>query len=273
MLAPIRQAIVLAAGLGTRLLPLTQRSPKPVLPVGGVSILLFNLYLLKEARIRRITVNLHHLPKKIRALLGDGKKLGLQLRYSYEPKILGTAGGIAQALEGMPQETTAVLNGDILFDLDLKAMAQQHRQSKALATLACIPKDRAKVESFVEFDRGGRIWRIAGGPAASNPLPKLEAAIFSGAHLLEPSLFSNYPGHQFGCVVRQVYQPAIARGDRLQAYRHRGAWWDLGSLEELKKVDAGLWNRQVPSSIHHLWIEVRRWAGLRDLASLSNRPI
>lgn len=268
MPAPIRQAIVLAAGLGTRLLPLTRRTPKPVLPVGGVSILLFNLYLLKEAGIRRITVNLHHLPEKIRDLLGNGKKLGLRLHYSYEPKILGTAGGIAQALEDMPRETTAVLNGDIIFDLDLKAMAKQHRQTKALATLACIPKDRARVDSFVEFDRSGRIWRIAGGPASLHPLPALQAAIFSGAHLLEPSLFSNYPDHEFGCVVRQVYQPALARGDRLQAYRHRGAWWDLGSLEELKKVDAGLWSRKVPATIERLWVEVRRWTGLRELASL-----
>jgi len=268
MPAPIRQAIVLAAGLGTRLLPLTLRAPKPVLPVGGVSILLFNLYLLKEAGIRKITVNLHHLPEKIRGLLRNEKKSGLNLHYSYEPKILGTAGGIAQALAGMSQDTVAVLNGDILFDLDLNAMAARHRKSKALATLACIPKDRAKVDSFVEFDRSGRIRRIAGGPASPGPLPPLKAAIFSGAHLLEPHLFSDYPQGQFGCVVRQVYQPAIARGDRLQAYEHRGAWWDLGSLEELKKVDEGLWSRRLPAPILELWSEVRRWTGLRDLSEL-----
>lgn len=259
-----RQAIVLAAGLGTRLRPLTLRTPKPLLPVGGVSILLFNLFLLKEAGIRRITVNLHHLPGRIRGLLKDGRKLGLQLSYSFEPKILGTAGGIAQALAGMAPEPTVVLNGDIVFDLDLRAMARLHHRSGAQATLACIPKDRAKVDSFVEFDRSGRVWRIAGGPEYAGGTPALRRAIFSGAHLLEPKLFTDYPRRHFGCVVRQVYQPALARGLHLQAYSHRGAWWDLGSLEELKSFDQGLWNRRLPPSILRLWAEVRRWLGLRE---------
>ncbi|MCC6273871.1 MAG: nucleotidyltransferase family protein [Deltaproteobacteria bacterium] len=255
-----RQAIVLAAGLGTRLRPLTLRSPKPLLPVGGVPILLFNLFLLKESGIRRIVVNLHHLPEKIRRCFRDGKSLGLRLSYSFEPKILGTAGGIAQALDVLEDRGTFVLNGDIIFDLDLKKMATAHRRSGAKATLACIPKNRAEVQSFVEFDAAGRIRRIAGGPEATTRLPRLKQAIFSGAHLLEPELFRGYPRHEFGCVVRQVYQPAIARGERLQAYEHRGSWWDLGSLAELTKVDRALWREESPAPILRLWREARRWA-------------
>lgn len=253
-----RQAIVLAAGLGTRLRPLTLRVPKPALPVGGLPILLYNLYLLREAGVGRITINLHHLPQVIRRLLGSGRPLGLKLGYSFEPKILGTAGGIAQALGAMPSEATFVLNGDILSDLDLKKMAAEHFRAQARATLACVPKNWAQVTSFVEYDKGGRIWRIAGDPPAI--APKLTSAIFSGAHLLDPALFEGYPRHHFGCVIRQVYQPALKRGERLQAYRHNGAWWDLGTLEELKSVDAGLWRRSWPPSVLDLWGEVRRWA-------------
>jgi len=258
-----RQAIVLAAGLGTRLRPLTNVVPKPVLPVGGVSILLFNLYLLKEAGIRDITINLHHLPDRIRKLFRDGKSLGLRLRYSFEPRILGTAGGIAQALAGMAPRPTFILNGDILFDLDLKKMAETHRRSGARATLACIPKNRAPVSSFVEFDARGRIRRIAGGPPSEGKTPRLKPAIFSGAHLLEPELFSGYPRHEFGCVVRQVYQPALERGEILQAYEHPGCWWDLGSTSELKSVDRGLWRRELSPPILRLWKQVRRWAVLK----------
>jgi mannose-1-phosphate guanylyltransferase len=253
-----RQAIVLAAGLGTRLRPLTLRIPKPALPLGGVPILLYNLFLLREAGADRITINLHHRPESIRRLLGEGKSLGLRLRYSYEPAILGTAGGISQALDGMKAEPTFVLNGDILMDLDLKKMADQHFRVKARATLACVGKDKAKVTSFVEYDKQGRIWRIAGAPAA--PRRTLVSAIFTGAHLLDPTLFTAYPQKQFGCVIRQIYQPALERGERLQAYRHLGSWWDLGTLEELKNVDAKLWNRNSPPPVLKLWNRVRRWA-------------
>ena len=246
-----QQAIVLAAGLGTRLRPLTLRIPKPALPLGGVPILFFNLILLKNAGIHRVTINLHHRPEVIRDLLGNGRHWGLHLRYSYEPKILGTAGGIAQALDGMKKEATFVLNGDILMDLDLKAMAAEHFRTAAKATLACVGMDRAKVTSFVEHDKQGKIWRIAGAPSAKSP--PLTAAIFSGAHLLDPELLTGYPRKHFGCIIRQVYQPTLEGGKRLQAYRHRGAWWDLGTLEELKQVDSALWRRKLPQSILELW--------------------
>jgi len=255
-----RQAIVLAAGLGTRLLPITKKSPKPMLPVGGVPILLFNLYLLKQAGIREVTINLHHRPEQIRRLLKDGRRLGLRLRYSFEPRILGTAGGIAQALNRMKNASTFVLNGDILFDLDLGALAATHQKTGALATLACVPKDRAQVSSFVESDSQGRIYRIAGDPPLPRTPPRLHADIFSGAHLLEPELFAAYPRGRFGCVVRQVYQPALERGARLQAYLHRGSWWDLGSLAEWRRIDQGLWRRRLAPGILNLWEEVQTWA-------------
>jgi len=255
-----RQAIVLAAGLGTRLKPLTLRIPKPALPVGGLPILLYNLFLLKEAGVERITLNLHHRPEVIRKLLGSGEALGIQLRYSYEPKILGTAGGIAQALEGMEREPSFVMNGDILMDVDLKKVAAIHLQSKARATLVCVPKDRARVTSFVELDRRGRVWRIAGAPELARPRPKLRKTIFSGVHLLDPALFDGYPLHRFGCVIRQVYQPALEMKERLEAYQHQGSWWDLGTLEELKWVDAALWTRSLPLPILEIWDRVRRWS-------------
>ncbi|HKY64208.1 MAG TPA: NDP-sugar synthase [bacterium] len=272
-----KQAIVLAAGLGTRLRPLTLRIPKPALPVGGAPILLYNLFLLKEAGVDRITLNLHHRPEVIRRLLDKGRPLGLKLGYSYEPKILGTAGGIAQALDGLDGSPTFILNGDILMDLDLKAMAAEHFRVGAQATLACVGKEKAPVTSFVEYDKLGRIWRIAGNPAriakSSPPFekggsggispksgPKLTSAIFSGAHLLDPKLFADYPRGRFGCIIRQVYQPALERGERLQAYSHRDAWWDLGTLEELARVDAALWRRDYPPAVLRLWQEVRRWS-------------
>lgn len=258
--SPPHQAIVLAAGLGTRLLPLTQKIPKPALPVGGIPILLFNLYLLQAAGIREIVLNLHHRPERIRKLLQGAGRLGLRLHYSLEPKILGTAGGIAQALAQMKRRSTFVLNGDILMDLDLQALARLHQKSGAKATLACVPKGLAKVSGFVESDAQGRIFRIAGGPPCPSPHPRLMSSIFSGVHLLEPELFEDYPRKAFGCIIRQIYQPALLRGVRLMAYRHAGSWWDLGSLKELKRADQLLWSSGASDSILKLWNKVRKWA-------------
>ncbi len=254
------QAIVLAAGLGTRLRPLTHRVPKPVLPVGGLPILFYNLFLLREAGVREVVINLHLLPEKIRSLLANSKGLGLKIRYSLEPKILGTAGGIAQALRKMWRVPTFVLNGDILCNVDLKGVFEKHRRSGAHATLVCLPRDRAKVKSFVETDGRLRIWRIAGGPAETHAKKKLKKWIFSGIHLLEPKIFSGYPRHSFGCIVRQVYQPALAKGRLLNAFIHRGEWWDLGSLTELSRVDRMLWADHAPRSILQLREEARAWA-------------
>ncbi len=254
------QAIVLAAGLGTRLRPLTNEIPKPLLPVGGVPILLFNLYLLKQAGIKNITLNLHHQPQKVMRLLGAGKSLGLNLHYSLEPKILGTAGGIAQALHQMKPITTFVVNGDILCDVDLRKMYQRHQEARALATLACVPKDRAKVESFVEFSESGKIFRIAHQPPSQFSWPKLQKGIFSGIHLIEPKVLQNYPTHYPGCIIREVYQPLLAQGGCLQTYFHSGAWWDLGSIEELKSVDQGLWRETLSENILRQWKEIRTWS-------------
>jgi len=258
MSSPPQQAIVLAAGLGTRLRPLTLKVPKPILPVGGVPILLFNLYLIHQMGIRNIVLNLHHLPGKIIELLRNARRLGLNLKYSLEPRILGTAGGIAQALEKMRKSTTLVMNGDILCDLDLRGMVALHRRSEAAATLACVGKDRAEVRSFVESGKHGRIVRIAGEPGGKTP-KKLTKSIFSGVHLIEPRLFKGYQAHRFGCVVRQIYQPALERGERLQAYFHSEDWWDLGSLSELKKVDQRLFRRDISEKMRILYDKVRAW--------------
>jgi len=255
-----QQAIVLAAGLGTRLKPLTLKIPKPILPVGEVPILFFNLYLIHRLGIKNIVLNLHHLPEKITDLLKPARKLGLKLHYSLEPKILGTAGGIAQALSKMKKVTTLVMNGDILCDIDLKQMVRLHHMTKSVATLACVGKDRAKVSSFVESGPGGRIYRIAGGPKRPKAPKGLLKSIFSGIHLLEPKLFRDYERNTYGCVVRQIYQPALEREERLQAYFHHGDWWDLGSLSELKKVDQCLHRGEASPAMQKLYRNVSEWA-------------
>jgi mannose-1-phosphate guanylyltransferase len=255
-----RQAIILGAGLGTRLRPLTHRIPKPALPVGGIPIILFNLYLLQRAGIKNIVINLHHRPGALKILLAKAGRLGLKLEWSLEKKILGTAGGIAKALRKLKVENTFILNGDILLDLNLEKMHQSHLVKKAAATLAVVPPDRAPVKNFVEYASNRKIYRIGGKPDKKNLPARLSKGIFAGAHLVNPQLFRSVSRNQFSCVIQDVYQKALSDGLPLFAFQHRGAWWDLGNLDSLKEVDQSLWNGTAPRSVLHLWREVRDWS-------------
>lgn len=254
-----RQAILLAAGLGTRLRPLTYRIPKPALPVGGIPIILFNLYLLKHSGIQKVVINLYHQGAALQKLLKNAGRLGLKLEWSLEKNILGTAGGIAKALRKLKTEPTFILNGDILLDLNLEKMMEQHRKRGAAATLAVVPPDRAKVENFVEFAANKKIFRIAGKPERKTRT-RLSKGIFTGAHLVDPALFRSVPRNQFSCVIQDVYQQALEHSLPLLSYLHRGHWWDLGDLKSMKEVDHSLWNGTAPKPILRLWQETRDWS-------------
>ena len=130
------KAMILAAGYGTRLRPLTERLPKPLLPIGGRPLLEWNLLLLKKHGITHALINLHHLGDQIVETFGDGSRYGMRLAYSHEPVILGTGGGIKQAQPYFEDRPVLVLNGDTLSDCDLTALLETHRVRRALATLA-----------------------------------------------------------------------------------------------------------------------------------------
>src|SRR3972149_4023635 len=124
------KALVLAAGEGTRLRPLTERCPKPMLPVGDKPLLAHILSWLKRHGIQEIAVNLHYLPDTVTAALGDGSRFGVQLTYSYENPILGSAGA-ARRLEKFLDQTFVVVYGDLLLDVGLHDLLSYHERSRA----------------------------------------------------------------------------------------------------------------------------------------------
>ncbi|HEY6085824.1 MAG TPA: nucleotidyltransferase family protein, partial [Nitrospira sp.] len=136
------KAMILAAGLGTRLRPLTNTMPKPLLPVAGTPLIVWNLLLLKRHGFRDVIVNLHHLGPMIEQAVGNGAKYGLRIWYSQEPVILGTGGGIKQAEPNFSGEPVLILNGDTLVEIDLEALCAFHEQHRAMATLVlrCDPE-------------------------------------------------------------------------------------------------------------------------------------
>src|SRR5262245_39199920 len=134
------QALLLAAGLGTRLQPLTRVRAKPAIPVGGEPLARRIVSWLSNSGVNDLVVNLHHLPATLTSVLGDGEDLGARIRYSWEqPAVLGSAGGPRQALAIVGAETFFVINGDTLTEVDLRQLAAAHEASGALVTLALVP--------------------------------------------------------------------------------------------------------------------------------------
>ena len=154
--------MILAAGLGTRLRPLTNTIPKPLLPIAGTPLIVWNLLLLKRHGFHDVVINLHHLGPMIEQAFGNGSRYGLRIIYSHEPVILGTGGGLKQAEPHFSGESVLVLNGDTLVELDLGALCAFHQQRDAVATLVLRKDPEAARWGLVEMDSDNRIVRITG---------------------------------------------------------------------------------------------------------------
>jgi NDP-sugar pyrophosphorylase family protein len=149
--------MVMAAGLGTRLRPLTQYLPKPMVPIANRPVLHHLLNLLAAHDVRQIGINLHAFPELIMSYFGDGSALGLEIRWSYEPELLGTAGGTRKLMDFWKGETILVTSGDGLHDIDVTALLGHHRRCGALATIAVKPVDDPSSYGVVVLDRDSRI--------------------------------------------------------------------------------------------------------------------
>lgn len=228
------KAMILAAGLGTRLRPLTNTVPKPLLPVGGAPLIVWNLLLLKRHGFRQVVINLHHLGPMIEQALGGGSKFGVQILYSHEPVILGTGGGIKQAEPHFSGEPVLILNGDTLVELDLEALRDFHRTRNAAATLVLREDSDAARWGLVEVGEEGKILRITGkGLLDSVPAtPRM----FAGVHILHPRLLRQVPKGAASSII-DVYVGAIERGEPVFGYDMQGYWSDIGTAERYAQAE------------------------------------
>ncbi len=226
--------MILAAGLGTRLRPLTDTIPKPLLPVGGVPIIVWNLLLLNRHGFRQVVINLHHLGPMIEQALGTGSKFGIRIIYSHEPIILGTGGGIKQAESHFSGEPVLILNGDTLVELDLEALCDFHRSHHAAATLVLREDPDAARWGLVEVGDKGQILRITGqGLVDSVPVtPRM----FAGIHILHPRLLQKVPKGVASSII-DPYVKAIERGEPVLGYDLQGYWSDIGTAERYAQAE------------------------------------
>jgi len=235
--------MVLCAGLGTRLRPLTNAVPKPAVPVCGVPLVRWSLALLARAGVTRAVVNVHHLPEAMALAAREAARaLGMSLAVSPEPAIAGTGGALREARPHLAGASAiVVVNGDILFDVELGAALAAHRASGALATMLLLPMPAGARYASVEVDATGAVRRIAGafGPGGEGLTPWH----FPGVHVLSPELLDRVPAAPFECDVnRHVYPPLMASGG-VRGLPLTGYWNDLGTparyLEASRDVLAG----------------------------------
>jgi len=233
------RAIVLSAGYGTRLWPLTEDRTKPAIPILGKPLVGYVAEYLAGYGIDEIVVNLHHRPESVRRALGDGGRFGVKLHYVDEPVILGTSGALDNTRAFFENETFVVVNGKIITDIDLNAALETHRSSNAIATLVLLPNALRERFSVVDTE-DGRIKGFAGMPVDSGagPVPLM----FTGIHILEPRILEYVPRGVFSDSVIHVYPKAIANGEILAAHVASGKWRELSTLKRYLDISVELLN-------------------------------
>ncbi len=228
------KAMILAAGFGTRLWPLTIGRTKPAIPFLKRPLIAFTIDYLRQFGCDEIIINLHHEPESVRAQIGDGSRYGVRISYAVEePEILGTSGALDNVRAQFENDTFIVVNGKIITDIDLAAALRTHRENQALATLVLRPNPRCERFSEVLITATGRIEKFAGFPQSLAPSPQSPTPLmFTGIHILDPQIFEFIPRGVFSDSVRDVYPPAMAAGKVIAAHvAEQGSWYELSTLE------------------------------------------
>jgi NDP-sugar pyrophosphorylase family protein len=227
------KAILLAGGKGTRLRPLTIHTPKPIVPIFDRPFLHYQLDLLKQVpEIDEVILSLNYQPRRIEEIFGDGGDSGLGIRYVVEPAPLGTAGAVRYAGESL-HESVIVFNGDVLTQVDLKAVIALHRSRRAKATIVLTPVDNPSAYGLVETDAAGNIQRFLEKPSADEITCD---TINAGIYVLEPETFDRIPKDTPWSIERSFFPSLVERSEPFVAYVNRGYWIDIGTPEKYMQV-------------------------------------
>ena len=233
------KGMILAAGYGERLWPLTADRTKPAIPVLGMPLVGYVAEYLSRFGISEVVVNLHHRPESVKRALGDGSQFGVKLEYVHEPVILGTSGAMDNARHLLGDDTFIVINGKIITDIDLNAALTEHNKRDALATLVLLKNSRRERFSVVETHEG-LVMKFAGMPTAVDAATDAEPLMFTGIQILEPRIFDYIPRGIFSHSTVDVYPQAIARGERIVAHVAEGTWYELSTLQRYLDISLAL---------------------------------
>jgi NDP-sugar pyrophosphorylase family protein len=243
------KALVLAAGLGERARPLTEKTPKPMLAVGGRPLIHYPLAMLKRAGITQVAINVHHLAGEIQRGLRDGKSLGMEITYSPEPTLMGT-GGPLNALRGyFGNEAFVLANSDSILDLDLAAMIALHRDRGAIATIGLLKPNDGRAHEHIEIDHDARIRRMrlitARHPLTYADYPaelsdrdpaSLDSYMYPGVIVMEPAIFDLIPKTPPWALFTGLFGPMVANRLPVFGFVHRGFFRTVDDLKAYENL-------------------------------------
>lgn len=232
------KAMILAAGFGTRLFPLTIDRTKPAIPFLGKPLVGYVAEYVASFGIKDIVVNLHHQPESVVNALGDGSSFGVRIDYTNEvPDILGTSGALDNARHLLADDTFVIINGKIITDIDIAAALKTHRSSGAIATMVLRPNSKCEKFTVVEAQDGF----VTGFGGLAMAVDELRTPLmFTGIHILEPSVFEYIPRGVYSDIVPTFYEPALRDGKRIAAHVSDANWFELSTIQRYLDISLAM---------------------------------
>ncbi|MDQ3103181.1 MAG: NDP-sugar synthase [Actinomycetota bacterium] len=228
------RAMVMAAGLGTRLRPLTEGIPKPVVPVANVAIVEQLVRLLATHGVREVIANLHWFPETVESRVGDGSELGVEVSYRREEELLGTAGGVRNVADFLTHDDEAflVLAGDALTDVDLTALAAAHRRNRSDGGVATLAVKQVSDVSEYGVIVTGSDGRVQGFQEKPDPAEALSDLVNCMVYAFSPELFDYFPPDDPVDFAHDVFPALLEHDVPFHVHEIDGYWNDIGTLGE-----------------------------------------
>ncbi len=225
----ISQAVIMVGGKGTRLYPLTETKPKPILPVADWPCICYLIRSLAEAGIDRVIMACGYRSQQLVEALGDGSDFGIEITYSYEDEPLGT-GGAMKLVEDMLDDVFVAANGDVFADIDVKTIIDEHFRVNASMTLALTPVENPCEFGIVLVDDDGQILKFKEKPKPEEAFSNL---INAGVYVIDKSVLKFVPNKTFFDFSKDLVPKVMDDGGRIQGYVLHGTWMDVGRPRDL----------------------------------------
>lgn len=228
------RVFVMAAGIGTRLRPLTYVIPKPMVPVANKPVMEYTIELLSSHGIKDIAVNLHFKPEFTKNYFSDGRRWGVNIAYSFERKLMGTAGGIKKMENFLKDDTFLVMSGDGLTDINLTKLVRYHKEKKGIATIVLKGVDTRLEYGMAAANKCNRIMKFIEKPGWKEVFHGSSAGINTGIYVFEPEIFKYIPLGEDVDFAKNVFPALLKDMKKIFGYYTDDYWCDIGNLSQYR---------------------------------------